>query len=62
MTKPASLLGRNAYAWGLVHVGDRFGEPMCRVKAMSSPSHSVDGSEVPTCLWCVGGKQHDGEA
>lgn len=45
--------GRNIYAWGLVHAGDRFGEPRCRIKAMSSPSHTTSDEEPITCMQCI---------
>lgn len=44
--------GRNCYAWGLVHAGDRFYEPLCRIKAMSTPLH-VDVNEPVTCFQCI---------
>lgn len=47
-----NAFGRNVYAWGLVHIGDRFDEPLCRIKAMSSPLR-VDRDEPITCLQCL---------
>lgn len=44
--------GRNVYAWGLVHIGDRFDEPLCRIKAMSTVSR-VDNGEPVTCFQCL---------
>lgn len=46
-----NTFGRNVYAWGLVHAGDRYGEPLCRIRAMSAPSHNVD--DIVTCLYCL---------
>jgi hypothetical protein len=47
-----NAFGRNVYAWGLVHIGDRFDEPLCRIKAMSTVAR-VDNDEVVTCLQCL---------